>query len=70
MVRTTITNSGEGIVANASTGSALVTFSDSMLTGNTIGYSQTSGGTLQSLVNNIITNNGSNIGTLGTLSLM
>ena len=66
-VRSTITNSAEGIAASASAGTATITFSDSMVTGNTKGFSQGGGGTLNSLVNNIITDNGSNTGTRTTL---
>ncbi|RFC31591.1 MAG: hypothetical protein DID91_2727704044 [Candidatus Nitrotoga sp. MKT] len=70
-VRSTITNSSNiGIAAFASAGTATITFSDSMVTGNTIGYLQVNGGgtaTLKSLRNNIITDNGSNTGTLTTL---
>ncbi|RFC39540.1 MAG: Right handed beta helix region [Candidatus Nitrotoga sp. CP45] len=66
MVRTTITNATEGIAASASGGTATLTLSDSMLTGNAIGYVKGSGGTITSLVNNIITDNTSNTG--GALS--
>lgn len=69
MVRTTVTNTTEGIVASATSGAASVTFSDSMVTGNTTGYFKGSGGTLTSLVNNTIADNGSNTGPLATLLL-
>jgi hypothetical protein len=68
IVRSSITSTIVGIATSATVGTAWVTLSDSMVTGNTKGYSQTSGGTLRSLVNNIITDNGSNTGSLTTLS--
>ncbi len=69
MIRTTVTNTAEGIATSASAGSASVTLSDSMVTGNTIGFSQGAGGTLNSLVNNTITDNGTNTGTRTPVSL-
>jgi hypothetical protein len=69
MIHSAVTNTTEGIAASASGGGAAsVTLSDSMVTGNTTGYFQSSGGTLRSLVNNIITDNGPNTGVLTTLA--
>ena len=70
MVRTTITNATEGIAASASAGTASLTLSDSMLTGNGTGYFRGFGGTITSLVNNIITDNTSNTGVLSTTPLL
>lgn len=69
MVRTTITNATEGIAASATAGTASITLSDSMVTGNVTGYFRGTGGTLTSLGNNIITDNGGNTGSLTPLAL-
>ncbi|CAH1193070.1 Copper-binding protein (NosD) [Candidatus Nitrotoga sp. BS] len=67
MIRSSVTNNLTGIKSSASGGTASVTFSESMVTGNVVGYSQGSGGSLISLVNNTIANNGSNTGSLTPL---
>jgi hypothetical protein len=69
MVRSTVTNTTEGIVASGTAGTASVTLSDSMVTGNTTGYFQSTVGTLRSLGNNIIADNGTPTGTLTPLAL-
>lgn len=69
MIRTSVTNNLKGVASSASAGTAPVTLSDSMVTGNVIGYFKGTGGSLVSLVNNTITDNGSNTGTLSTTPL-
>ena len=69
MIRSSVTNNLEGITSSASAGTAPITFSDSMITGNVVGYNKGTGGTLVSLVNNTITDNGSNTGPLTPLAL-
>ena len=65
IVRSSVTNNTvEGIVASATAGTASVTLNKSMVSGNAIGFYKGTGGTLNSLGNNTITNNGSNTGTL------
>ena len=70
MIRTSITTNLKGIASSASAGSASVTFSDSMITGNVIGYFRATNGTLVSPGNNTITDNGSNAGPLNPLTLL
>lgn len=62
MIRTSVTNNLKGIASSASAGNASVTLSDSMVTGNVIGYEKGAGGSLISMQNNTITDNGSNTG--------
>ncbi|MBK8569514.1 MAG: right-handed parallel beta-helix repeat-containing protein [Nitrosomonadales bacterium] len=69
MIRSSITNNLQGVASSASAGTAPVTLSDSMITGNVIGYSKGTGGSLVSLGNNTITDNGSNTGPLTPLLL-
>ncbi|RFC36358.1 MAG: Right handed beta helix region [Candidatus Nitrotoga sp. LAW] len=69
MIRSSVTNNLKGIASSASGGTAPVTFSDSMVTGNVIGYFKGTGGTLTSLQNNTITDNGGNTGPLTPLLL-
>ncbi|BBJ22521.1 fibronectin type III domain-containing protein [Candidatus Nitrotoga sp. AM1P] len=65
IVRSTVTNNTvEGIVASATAGTASVTLNKSMVSGNAIGFYKGTGGTLSSLGNNTITDNGSNTGAL------
>lgn len=65
IVRSAVTNNAvKGIVASATAGAASVTLNKSLVSGNAIGFYQGAGGTLNSLGNNTITDNGSNTGTL------
>lgn len=76
VIRATVTdNTTVGIKTSASAGTAKVTLSDSMVTGNGIGLSQgatgTGTGTLNSLQNNTVTDNTLNTsGTISTATLM
>ena len=56
MMRATVTDNAEGVKTSASSGIAKITLSDSMVTGNGIGISWPSG-TLNTLVNNTVTDN-------------
>ena len=70
MIRSSVTNNLTGIKSSASAGTAPVTLSESMVTGNLVGYEVGTGGSLVSLGNNTIANNGSNInGPLPTIPL-
>ncbi|CAH1906361.1 Right handed beta helix region [Candidatus Nitrotoga sp. HW29] len=69
MIRSSVTNNLKGVASSATGGTAPVIFSDSMITGNVIGYFKGTGGTLTSLINNTITDNGSDTGPLGTTPL-
>jgi hypothetical protein len=62
MIRSSVTNNLTGVKSSASGGTAPVTLSESMVTGNVVGYEKGTGGSLVSLFNNTITDNGSNIG--------
>ena len=65
VVRSAISNNTvEGIVASATAGTASITLNKSMVSGNAIGFYKGTGGTLNSLGNNTITDNSSNTGTL------
>lgn len=65
ITRSTVTNNTvKGIVASATAGTASITLNKSMVAGNAIGFHKGTGGTLSSLGNNTITDNGSNTGTL------
>ena len=65
IVRSAVTNNTvKGIVASATAGTASITLNKSLLSGNAIGFYKGTGGTLNSLGNNTITDNGSNTGTL------
>lgn len=69
VVRSTVTNNTvKGIVASATAGTASVTLNKSLLAGNAIGFIKGTGGTLSSLGNNTITDNGSNTGTLTVIT--
>ena len=67
IIRSSVTNNLTGITSSASGGTAPVTLSESMVTGNAVGYSVGAGGSLVSLVNNTIAENGSNSGSLTPL---
>jgi Right handed beta helix region len=66
----TLSNSSYGAVADSSVGTAVLTISNSMVTGNTIGLTA-GAGTLESLGNNTVRQNGTNtVGTITTVSPM
>ena len=67
MIRSSVTNNLTGITSSASGGDAKFTFSESMVTGNLVGYLVGAGGSLLTLGNNTIANNGTNNGTLTPL---
>ncbi|MFZ1547318.1 MAG: hypothetical protein WAT12_09485 [Candidatus Nitrotoga sp.] len=70
MIRSSVTNNLKGIKSSASGGTAPVTLSESMVSGNLVGYEVGAGGSLESLGNNTIANNGSDInGPLPTIPL-
>ncbi len=69
IVRSAVTNNTvKGIVASASAGTASVTLNKSLVAGNAIGFYKGTGGTLNSLGNNTITDNGSNTGVLTSVT--
>jgi hypothetical protein len=69
MIRSSVSNNLMGIKSSATGGTAPITLSESMVTGNLVGYLLGAGGSLVSLVNNTIADNGSNTGSLTPLSL-
>jgi hypothetical protein len=62
-------NAGVGVASVGGSGTALLTLGNSTVTGNaTAGLYQTSGGTLESLGNNTVRQNGANVGTITTVA--
>ncbi|CAG0961622.1 hypothetical protein BURK2_00769 [Burkholderiales bacterium] len=60
VIRTTVSNGGTGVAAQATGGTGSVTLSESMVTGNTVGLSQSASGgtsTFYTLVNNTVSDN-------------
>ncbi|MBK8570185.1 MAG: hypothetical protein IPN81_09560 [Nitrosomonadales bacterium] len=55
-------------MASATAGTASVTLNKSLVAGNAIGFYKGAGGTVNSLGNNTITDNGSNTGTLTSIT--
>ena len=66
VTRSTLSNNGTAVVASASTGTALLTLSNSMVTGNTNGLVQQNSGVFESLGDNAVRQNGTN--TSGTIT--
>ncbi|CAH1079344.1 right-handed parallel beta-helix repeat-containing protein [Candidatus Nitrotoga sp. 1052] len=67
MIRSSVTNNLKGVASSASAGIAPVTLSESMVAGNLVGYFVGAGGLINSLLNNTITGNTGNTGSLTTL---
>ena len=71
VIRSTLSNNDYGLVTGDGPGTAVLTFSDSMVTGNTInGFWQAGGSKLESLGNNTVRQNGANVGTITSVSPM
>jgi Right handed beta helix region len=71
VTRSTMSNNAYGPAVVGGSGTAVLTFSNSMVTGNGVGLYQTGGtGTLESLGNNTVRQNGPNTGALTTVSPM
>jgi len=70
VTRSTLSNNGYGIASEATSGTAVSTISNSMITGNTFGYSQVgAGAAVESLGNNTFRQNAGNTGILTTVGL-
>ena len=70
ITRSTVANNGYGPSVAGGPGTELISIGYSMVTGNTIaGFSQAGAGTIESLGNNIVRQNGADIGTITTVSL-
>lgn len=69
VIRTTVSNGGTGVAAQATGGTGTVTLSESMVTGNTFGLAQSASGgtsTFYTLTNNTVSDNGT--ATTGTIT--
>ena len=65
----TISNNANGVIADVSSGTTVVTLADSMVTGNTTGLKQVGTATLELLGNNTVRQNGTEtVGTITTVS--
>ena len=65
----TISNNANGVIADVSSGTTVVTLADSMVTGNTTGLTQNGTATLELLGNNTVRQNGTDtVGTITTVS--
>ena len=70
ITRSTLANNGYGPAVAGGSGTELISIGYSMVTGNTIaGFSQAGAGTIESLGNNIVRQNGADMGTVTTVSL-
>ena len=74
VIRTTVSNGGVGVAAQATAGTSVMTLSESMVSGNTTGLMQSQTGgtaTFNSLVNNTVADNGTaSSGTIASLAAM
>ncbi|MBI3148359.1 MAG: right-handed parallel beta-helix repeat-containing protein [Betaproteobacteria bacterium] len=74
VIRTTVSNGGTGVLSQATAGTAVMTLSESMVTGNTTGLAQSASGgtaTFNSLTNNTVSDNGTaSTGTITPLAAM
>ncbi len=74
VIRTTVSNGGVGATAQATAGTAVMTLSESMVTGNTTGLAQSASGgsaTFNTLSNNTVSDNGTaSTGTITPLAAM
>ena len=70
ITRSTLANNAYGPAVGGGAGTELISIGYSMVTGNTTaGFSQAGTGTIESLGNNIVRQNGADIGTVTTVSL-
>ena len=70
LTRSAVTSNLFGVLVNGATGASLLSIGDSMVTANPgAGFNQSGVGTLETLGNNIVRQNGADVGTVTTVSL-